>query len=291
MQIKFFLMLLVAASRGLANEPPRPILPPARATEVRESQAAWSKHLGRAVKETNSIGADMILIPPGRFHMGSPKEERGRESGEDQIAVTLTKPFYLSQTEVTQGQWRKVMGTAPWSRKTYVKIGESLPAQFVSWQDAQQFCRKLSESEGKSYRLPSEAEWEWACRAGTTTRYSFGDNDGELGNYAWFGRQLSEAKDARFVHPVGQKLPNAFGLVDMHGNVLEWCQDAYEKQYNGGDNVSVSDPKGPASGSIKVLRGGSWFSQSPEFARSAKRFFVEQGHRDHDAGFRIACDE
>ena len=169
-----------------------------------------------------------MLIPPGKFRMGSPPEEKDREKSEDQVDVTIAKSFYLGTTEVTQGQWRTVMVTTPWKgRKGDVREGKDYPATFVSWYDAQEFCKKLGEMENAAYRLPTEAEWEYACRGGTTTRFSFGEDERTLGDYAWWGSFIDDGntKDEFYAHEVGRKKPNPFGLYDMHGNVFEWCED------------------------------------------------------------------
>ena len=196
--------------------------------------------------------------------------------------MTLTKPFLLGVHEVTQGQWQAVMGTTPWKGKKYVKEGDDYPATYVSWNDAVEFCRKLSEKEGLEYRLPTEAEWEYACRAGTTTAYSFGDDASELGEYAWYRENAWDAGQ-KYAHTVGQKKPNPWGLYDMHGNVFEWCQDWYGDYPSG----SVTDPTGPASGDSRVLRGGS-FSHHSSGVRSANHFDLRPDYRSTNLGFRPA---
>ena len=158
------------------------------------------------------------------------------------------------------------------------------PVEQVSWDEAVEFCRKLSElpeekSAGYAYRLPTEAEWEYACRAGTTTKYSFGDSDSELDEYAWYGK--AEALGGT-THPVGEKKPNAWGLYDMHGNVWEWCQDWHGKYLSG----PVTDPTGPSSGSFRVFRGGGWSFISQD-CRSAFRSGFSPGSRSHYLGFRV----
>ena len=136
-------------------------------------------------------------------------------------AGQLTKPFWLGKTEITQGQFKKVMGTEPWLNQDSVQIGEDNAAS-VSWNDATAFCQRLTDQKGESYRLPTEAEWEYACRAGTTTSWSFGDDEEQLGQYAWF---RGNASGEQYVHKVGLKKPNPWGLYDMHGNAWEWCSD------------------------------------------------------------------
>jgi len=192
--------------------------------------------------------------------------------------VTLTQPFFIGVYEVTNTQWQQVMGSVPSEWKDGGR-----PVETVSWEDAVDFCQKLSKlpaekSAGRMYRLPTEAEWEYACRAGTTTAYSFGDNESLLGGFAWFARNSGKQ-----THPVGQKKPNAWGLYDMHGNVEEWCSDWWG-DYPGGE---VTNPQGPSSGSTRVLRGGSW-NFSARFCRSALRPRVALSGRDGSLGFRLA---
>jgi formylglycine-generating enzyme required for sulfatase activity len=227
---------------------------------------------------TNSIGMKFILIPAGEFWMG-PKEETGRKSGVIRHKVGITKSFYMQTTEVTQAQWKAVMGMGN-NPSNY--SGDNLPVESVSWNDAQEFIKKLNEKEklaGWTYRLPTEAEWEYACRDGSTTRFCFGDNECGLDNYCWF----YENSDIK-THPVGTKKPNKWGLYDMHGNVWEWCADWY------GDYASspVSDPKGPASGTSRVLRGGCWINCALN-CRSAARFGVNPAPRNAIIGFRVVC--
>jgi len=180
----------------------------------------------------------------------------------------------LGAYEVTQEQYEKVMGNNPSRFK-----GDTKPVENVSWNDAIDFCRKLSKEEGVEYRLPTEAEWEYACRAGTTTGYSFGDNVSQLGEYAWYRNNSDNT-----THAVGEKLPNAWGLYDMHGNVGEWCQD-WSGDY--GNEKVVIDPTGAASGKYRVCRGGAFFLQ-PEFVRSASRYSNRPGLRIDFFGFRLA---
>ena len=232
----------------------------------------------------NSIGMVLVPIPAGEFLMGSPETEPGRQDNSElQHQVTLTKPFLLGVHEVTQGQWQAVMDTTPWKGKQYVKEGDDYPATYVSWNDAVEFCRQLSEKEGLEYRLPTESEWEYACRAGTTTGYSFGDDASQLGEYAWYREKKDRRSWPQYAHTVGQKKPNPWGLYDMHGNVWEWCSDWH------GDypSESVTDPAGPSSGSSRVIRGGAWFS-SAEQCRSAFRLRESPSIVGNSLGFRVA---
>jgi sulfatase modifying factor 1 len=232
----------------------------------------------------NTIGKTFNLIPTGTFTMGSPESEPGRASGEDQHKVTISKPFYMQTTEVTQGQWNAVMGTEPWKGQQHVKEGPNNAATYVSSDDALAYCKKLSEKEGKTYRLPTEAEWEYACRAGTETRWSFGDDEKELGDYAWY-RENARDIDEEYAHQVGLKKPNAFGLYDMHGNVFEWCHDYFEEDYY--KQSPEKDPTGPTSGSFRVLRGGSWYDHA-HLSRSVSRSEGVAADRNYYVfGFRV----
>ena len=267
-----------------ADEKASPLVFPFTASQATAAQQAWAKSLGKKVVETNSLGMELVLIPAGKFTMGSPATEQDREEDEDQADVTLTKAFWLGKTEVTQGQWQQVMGTTPWKGGAYVKEGRDYAATYVSWEDAQEFIQKLSERDGATYRLPTEAEWEWSCRAGTASRWSFGESDGDLGRYAWYGALDDgvNTKDEKYAHQVGQKLANPFGLHDMHGNVLEWCEDGYIDKLPGGTN-----PKVTTAGENRVLRGGSWVI-GPRDTRSATRNRFTPVNRNNNAGFRVS---
>jgi formylglycine-generating enzyme required for sulfatase activity len=218
---------------------------------------------------TNSIGMKLKLLYPGQFMMG--------EGGESH-QVTLTKPFYLAVHQVTQEQYQKVMRTNPSHFK-----GALHRVEDVSWEDAVEFCRKLSKlraekKAGRVYRLPTEAEWEYACRAGTTTKYCFGDNESQLGEYGWYDKNSGSK-----THPVGEKKANSWGLYDMHGNVWEWCADWYGDYPKG----AVTDPVGPATGSLRVFRGGGWNGEAAS-CRSAGRGGNGPSFRGGNLGFRLA---
>ena len=200
--------------------------------------------------------------------MGSPASEKGRDNGETQHEVTITKPFYMGKYEVTQEQWESVMGKNRSDTK-----GAKLPVTDVLWEDCQEFIEKLNASTKGGYRLPYEAEWEYACRAGTSTAYSYGDS-----------LTKSDANiDGDSISAVGSYKPNAFGLYDMHGNVWEWCEDWYEKYPAG----AVTDPKGPATGERRVLRGGP-FDFNVSSARSSDRNKLSPSIRNYNNGFRLA---
>jgi formylglycine-generating enzyme required for sulfatase activity len=225
----------------------------------------------------SNVTMKLVLIPAGKFTMGSPNSEKGRKADEvPQHEVTITKAFYMGVYEVTQGQYEAVTGSNPSNFK-----GAQNPVEQVSWDDAVAFCRKLSEKTRKPVRLPTEAEWEYACRAGTKTAYSFGDEEKALGYYGWFDENAKKQ-----THPVGQKKPNPAGLYDMHGNVREWCSDRYgEGYYAQGKAV---DPQGPDTGS-RVLRGGGWYG-NPQDCRSAFRSWGSPGGRYTGIGFRVSVD-
>jgi formylglycine-generating enzyme required for sulfatase activity len=233
---------------------------------------------------SNTMGMMFNKIPAGTFMMGSPETEKDRGDDEPQHKVTISKAFYIQTTEVTQGQWKALMGTDPWKGKQYVKEGPNYAATYVSWADAVAYCEKLSEKEGKTYRLPTEAEWEYACRAGTKTRWSFGNDENKLGDYAWYKENAFDIGE-KYAHQVGLKKPNAFGLHDMHGNVLEWCHDYYGEDYY--KQSPEKDPPGPARGSFRVFRGGAWVVIT-RGTRSARRYRDDAGNRYLDLfGFRL----
>jgi formylglycine-generating enzyme required for sulfatase activity len=221
--------------------------------------------------------------------MGSPGSDEDADDDErPQHRVRITKPFYLGATEVTQGQWEAVMGTRPWEGNSHVRTGTDYPATHVSWGDAVEFCQRLGKKENATYRLPSEAEWEYACRAGTTTAYHFGDDTSPLGEYAWFGGLSGDGncRNERYAHQVARKKPNSWGLYDMHGNVWEWCRDWHADDYYAGSDAA--DPNGAASGTHRVIRGGCWLYPA-ENCRSAYRSEYEPANRRINVGFRLAC--
>ena len=234
---------------------------------------------------TNSIGMKLVLIPKGTFMMGSPESEKGRNENETQYEVTISKDYYLGVHEVTQAQYEKVIGKNPSHFQGEKIQGSSSnhPVEKVSWEDAVEFCKKLSDlpeekKAGRVYRLPTEAEWEYVCRAGGKSAYSFGESSKSLGDYAWFNENSN-----RQTHPVGEKKANARGLYDMQGNVWEWCSDWYDEYPKG----TVSDPTGPKGGSLRVGRGGSWDFVAA-LCRSAFRGRVVPSYRSSDFGFRVA---
>lgn len=236
----------------------------------------------------NSIKMKYQYIPWGGFIMGSPPGELGRLKEEIQHKVKLTKGFYLSATETTQAQWKSVMGEK--NNPSNFK-GDDLPVENVSWDSAIEFCLKLSQKEGRKYRLPTESEWEYACRAGSTTAYNKGetittDNANYKGDVTLGIGALKGIFRGKTM-PVGSFPPNAWGLYDMHGNVWEWCQDFYGP-YPSPKDLTV-DPQGPSTGNAHVLRGGSW-DLVPWLNRSAIRQGPNPYSRNGSVGFRVALD-
>jgi formylglycine-generating enzyme required for sulfatase activity len=225
---------------------------------------------------TNSVGMKFTLIPSGSFTMGADlNSESGYDDETPQRRVTISRPFYMGVYEVTQSEWMSVMDGANPSKF----IGQTLPVESVSWDDASSFVRKLNQKEGTDkYRLPTEAEWEYSARAGTTSAYFFGDDEGSLGTYAWF-RDNSGDK----THRVGGKSPNPWGLYDIYGNVWEWGQDFYGA-YSGAE---ATDPKGPSGGSARVYRGCGWLDTAV-ICRSALRSRDTPESRFSNLGLRVA---
>jgi len=302
-----------------AIKAPLPAIAPFDAKQAEEFQEAWARRLGKEVEIENSLGMKLRLIPPGEFTMGSPQAEIDAlvESTMDpnlqgwfrsegpRHPVKLTQAFYLASCEVTQQQYQKLMGTNPshfslsGPGKDIVKGLEAgeLPVEMVSWFDAVDFCNKLSEREqrlpyyardgeavtllgGNGYRLPTEAEWEFACRAGTTTRWSFGDDEAGLAQHAWY-----HSNSGNRPHRIGELPASTYGLYDLYGNVWEWCWDWHGEYAIG----AVSDPQGSAAGSCRVLRGGA-FSNIASTVRSAPRDMIAPTSRASYSGFRVATN-
>jgi formylglycine-generating enzyme required for sulfatase activity len=275
--------LLVCGLIG-CGEKPQPVVgkPEAVPEEPKSPASEPNEMAGSPVEITNSIGMKLRLIPAGDFMMGSPNDGMA-----PQHKVRITKPFYIGVYEVTQAEYEKLMGENPSSFSTGGDGAEKVsgedtsshPVESVRWEEAVEFCKRLSAKEGKIYRLPTEAEWEYACRAGSTTRYNSGDDHGSLGEYAWHSGNSDDKP-----HSVGEKKPNAWGLRDMHGNVWEWCADWYGLY----DGEEVSDPSGPEMGTSRVIRGGCWGSAA-ETCRAAYRIGSEPWNLNDDLGFRVAA--
>jgi formylglycine-generating enzyme required for sulfatase activity len=259
-----FCIVVVAAVVALAND-----------VAVRAQPKDPAKHW------INDFGMKFAWIPPGTFIMGSPNTEKGRGDDEIRHKVTLSKGLYLGVHAVTQEQWQSIMGSNP----SHFKGEKNLPVEQVSWEDCQAFCKKLRQKAAKPYRLPTEAEWEYACRAGTTAPYHYGetvstDQANYNGNFT-FGNGKKGVYRAKTM-PVGRFPANPWGLYDMHGNVWQWCQD-----WHGGYlQKDVTDPQGAKLGTNRVLRGGSWGSH-PLFCRSANRNFSGPENRTEFYGLRV----
>jgi len=226
---------------------------------------------------TNSIGVQVAYIPEGNFTMGSPDSEAGRIPNETRREVTFEESYYIGVTEVTQQQWRKVMGSAP-----SVFKGDDLPVEHITWHEAVDFCERLSEIEGKRYRLPTEAEWEYACRAGSTVAYNTGVGEAALAEAGWFRKNGGNQ-----THPVGVKKPNAWGLYDMHGNVSEWCAKRIE-----GDPDTFTSESSHVNQEIlaeRDHRGGSWGINAND-CRSASRHRNNGTFQYFDLGLRVLLE-
>jgi formylglycine-generating enzyme required for sulfatase activity len=229
----------------------------------------------------NSQGMSFVYIPPGSFTRGSPEHEPGRNDDETPHKVRLTKGFYMQTTPVTRWMWQGLMGTDP---SSFSASADDSPVEQISWIDCQKFLKKLNSLGEGTYRLPTEAEWEYACRAGSATAFALGEitslfceADPILQDLGWCC-----GNSDRTTHPVAQKEPNPWGLYDMHGNVCEWCLDWYGEY----STTSKKDPTGPKSGTNKVIRGGSWLS-SAKNCRSASRFYWAPTEKAPFIGFRL----
>lgn len=227
-------------------------------------------------------GIDLVLVPPGSFDMGARPGDGWHDADElPRHRVELTRGFYLSRTLVTRGQWRALMGVPRGAERP-----EEHPVDSVSWRDASRFCERLADVMGRRVRLPTEAEWEFACRAGTTTRYVGGDEPESLDAVGWCS--YSGVWDAAGgTRPVASLRPNPFGLYDMHGNLWEWCRDVYGAEYYA--DSPPRDPPGPERGTEHVVRGGSWRG-GPWFCRSSERRALTPGTRDVNLGFRVVVE-
>ena len=260
---------------GGPGMPVAPAPPMAEVSPLDRGEAGKSMEM----KLPGGVPVTFQYCPPGEFTMGSPKTEEGRLDSENQVPVRISKGFWMARTECTQAQWRAVMGSDPSKFK-----GDDLPVENVSWGDVQEFMGKLNDAgglrEGWKWSLPTEAQWEYACRAGTTTVFSFGNSlTSRQANFGWkYGDSVGETNTSR----VGSYAANEWGLYDMHGSVWECCTDWYAKGLQGG-----ADPKGPLSGLSRVVRGGSW-SYDAISCRAAFRFRYVPGLRTFDLGFRPA---
>lgn len=253
----------------------------------------------RAGEERVVGGIKLCWCPPGRFWMGSPAEEAGHRADEAQVEVTLTKGFWMGKYEVTQGQWKRVMEKIP--GETIAGAGHDYPVYWINYDEAQEFCRRLTTKAraagelpaGWEFCLPTEAQWEYACRAGTTTAYAFGETlSKEQANFgrAYTGKPpFTEGSATK----VGSYRPNAWGLCDMHGNEFEWCRDWYHARLPGGTDPDLSERRGAPNGDgsySRVRRGGAW-PETMEFCRSALRLRYEPERGADHIGMRVAVEE
>ncbi len=271
--------LPTASQAATATQAPALAIAPFAERAATQYQMLWAKHLRIPIVQTNSIGMRFVLIPPGEFDMGS----FGSDANEaPKHRVRISKPFYLGVCEVTQEEYQRIAGHNP----SKFQGEPRRPVEQVDWNEATEFCRRLNElpherTTGVKYRLPTEAEWEYAARAGTTTCYSFGDAPQMLSANAWW-RENSQGQTG----PVGQLRPNAWGLCDMHGNVWEWCQDRYARDYYA--KSPPCDPLGASEGSDRVVRGGCWSGRA-DGVRLAIRAGNTPSLRNGFMGFRVAC--
>ncbi len=243
------------------------------ATEVLTDVPKTEPEETLSVELGDDVTLDLVLVRPGSFLMGSDEDGFDEKPAR---RVTITKSFYMGKFEVTQEQWRVVMGANPSHFK-----GDKNPVEMVGWDNCQTFLKKLNEKvPGHSFRLPAEAEWEYACRAGSTSIFCYGNDEGDLEDYAWYRGGSGDR-----THPVGEKKPNAWGLYDMHGNVWEWCQDYYGKY----PAEEQSDPTGPTSGGLRVLRGGAWVETST-YCHSTHRDKSWPGDHFISHGLRVVCE-
>ena len=266
-------------------KPPAPAASPAPLWDGNETIIDYARRAGIAQTQPvldldGNVTLKLTLVPAGKFLMGSPATDPNRWPDEGpRHEVTISKPFYMGACEVTQGQVQKVLGRNPSRSATATR-----PVDSAGWADADEFCKKLSQKTGRTVRLPTEAEWEYACRAGSAARYCYGDSGepNRLGEYAWFADNTNKVR----TQPVGGRKPNAWGLYDMHGNVWEWCSDFYADSY---PKEPVVDPQGPAEGLYRVLRGGS-FEDEAGFCRSTYRNRYAADVQIYGMGFRVVME-
>jgi formylglycine-generating enzyme required for sulfatase activity len=264
----------------------------AEGKEEKQKPVALNDHLLDLGK---GVTMQLAEIPAGKFMMGSTlsaaevakvftsKEER-HTNEHPRREVTISRPFDIGIHEVTQAQWRAVMGTEPWKGKISGKPGDDYAAGWMNWTEANAFCQRLSKSTGKTVTLPTEAQWEYACRAGTETEFCFGDDPGKMGDYAWYQTNARKTGE-EYAHAVGKKKPNAWGLYDMHGNVWEWCRDGYAADFY--TTSGAVDPENTSATQLRAVRGGSWHND-PLHCRSAGRnSWTGTSYRHYNYGFRV----
>jgi formylglycine-generating enzyme required for sulfatase activity len=261
----------------------------------RHRSVAWGYTETLSSDTDEEVGLDVIAIPGGSFMMGAPESEPESNSDERPQHEVILQPFYLGRYPVTQAQWRVVAGYPPVDRELDPDPsefkGDQRPVESVSWEDAQEFCKRLSARTGKDYRLPSEAQWEYACRAGTDTPFHFGETiTTELANYdgkyTYHNGPKGENRDQTI--EVGRFPGNEWGLYDMHGNVWEWCEDDYHESYKGAPDDGSAWVERERLETNRVLRGGSWFDL-PWYCRSAFRRNNSRDNRNFSLGIRVCC--
>ena len=244
---------------------------------VEKTQSRTFQDYSEQLLPRKGIDLEMVAISGGTFLMGSPDNESDAYSDEKPQHKVTVADFYIGRYLITQAQWEVVM-----DRNSSRFKGDNLPVERVSWEEAVEFCDRLTKNTGKQYRLPTEAEWEYACRAGSATKYYFGDEKQKLDHYAWYdGNSKSKT------HPVGEKQPNQFGLYDLHGNVWEWCLDHWHDNYEGAPTNGSAWLNEDNEG-VRVIRGGAWLN-FPRNCRSACRVNYIPGARYFNIGFRVVC--
>lgn len=248
------------------------------------------------LRDDNELKMPFVWCLLGTVPMEQPEYDEGRRvRSVTPVDVLLTSGYWLGRYEVTQAEWKRIMATEPWKGENWTKEGDDVAATYVNWDEAMDFCRRFTNRERKAgrltdgweYTLPTEAQWERGCRAATDTKFSFGDDETKLGEYAWV-RANSMDVDESYAHPVGRKKPNPWGLHDMHGNAYEWCRDWYSQTLPGGRDPEVTEGNPRTEGDYRILRGGGW-TVGAVFCRSASRHANSPSFRFHGSGFRVAC--
>jgi len=230
----------------------------------------------------------LVLVPAGKFQMGSPDDEKGRKGGEGpRHEVTISKPFYMGVCEVSQKQWLAIMDIKPWDGMISGKPGDDYAASWMNWHEANEFCQKLAKKTGKKINMPTEAQWEYACRAGSDTMFCFGDDLSKLGEYAWFADNCRKTNEP-YAHAIGTKKPNAWGLHDMHGNVWEWCRDKYSKYPE--DGAARVDPVDTSDSKFQAVRGGSWHNDVVWLRSASRCSWNGKGYRHYNYGFLVMIE-
>ena len=259
------------------------------------NQDKQPKHL--TLDLAKGVKMKFAIIPAGEFMMGSkltPAQATKLYGGRDthytcehpRHKVRISKSFYMGVYEVTQSQWSAVMNSKPWDEKMLTKTGPDYPASWVNWNEATEFCGKLSKKIGKTVTLPTEAQWEYACRAGSETEFCYGDDPKKVGDYGWWAGNMVESKKAKsYARLVGQKRPNAWGLYDMHGNVWEWCRDWFHKDaYASAKNV---DPEYTKETKTRTVRGGSWYNPPGNLRSAGRNSWCGPKYRHYNYGLRV----